>query len=66
MDEVKDDGHQIVGSLVHITAEEPELDQASFAAAVERAEQGCPFSVLLRRAGATVTVDAELTGAGKS
>jgi organic hydroperoxide reductase OsmC/OhrA len=36
------------------------LDDAALQAAVEQADEGCPFSQLLKRAGATVTVTARL------
>jgi len=56
MDEVEGQGHQIVGSNVEIHAQVDDADDAALAAAVERADEGCPFSALLRRAGATVNV----------
>jgi len=56
MDEVEDQGHQIVGSNVEIHAEVDGVDDAALAAAIELADEGCPFSALLRRAGATVSV----------
>lgn len=56
MDEVEGQGHQIVGSNVEIRAEVDGTDDAALAAAIERADEGCPFSALLRRAGATVSV----------
>ncbi|HEY6963018.1 MAG TPA: OsmC family peroxiredoxin [Gaiellaceae bacterium] len=49
MDEVGDEGHQIVAS--HVTVSGTDDD-----AAIERADAGCPFSTLLRKAGAEVTV----------
>ena len=36
------------------------LDDAGLQSAVEQAHAGCPFSQLLERAGATVTVTARL------
>ena len=56
MDEVEGQGHQIVGSNVEIHAEVDGVDDAALAAAIELADEGCPFSALLRRAGATVSV----------
>jgi osmotically inducible protein OsmC len=56
MDEVEGQGHQIVGSNVEIHAEVADADDAALAAAVKLADEGCPFSALLRRAGATVNV----------
>jgi osmotically inducible protein OsmC len=56
MDEVEGQGHQIVGSNVEIHAEVDGADDKALAAAIERADEGCPFSALLRRAGATLNV----------
>jgi osmotically inducible protein OsmC len=56
MDEVEGQGHQIVGSNVEIHAAVDGIDDDALAAAIELADEGCPFSALLRRAGATVTV----------
>ena len=60
MDEVEGQGHQIVGSVVEIVARVDGIDDAALQAAVTRADAGCPFSGLLRRAGATVEVSARL------
>ncbi|HJU36513.1 MAG TPA: OsmC family peroxiredoxin [Gaiellaceae bacterium] len=60
MDEVEGQGHQIVGSRVEIAARADGVDDAGLQAAVVRAHAGCPFSQLLERAGATVTVSARL------
>ena len=60
MDEVEGQGHQIVASQLRVAGSVDALDSATFAGAVEGADQGCPFSALLRRAGATVTIDASL------
>jgi len=60
MDEVEGQGHQIVGSHVEMVAAAEGLDDAGLQAAVAKADEGCPFSALLRRAGATVTVAARL------
>jgi osmotically inducible protein OsmC len=56
MDEVEGQGHQIVGSEVHVAADVDGVEDAALAAAIERADEGCPFSSLLKRAGASVTV----------
>jgi osmotically inducible protein OsmC len=56
MDEVPDQGHQIVGAEITVTVEADGTSEDALAAAIERADEGCPFSSLLRRAGATVTV----------
>jgi lipoyl-dependent peroxiredoxin len=60
MDEVEGQGHQIVGSRVEIVARVDGLDDAALQAAVAKADEGCPFSALLRRAGASVEVSARL------
>ena len=60
MDEVEGQGHQIVGSRVEMVARVDGIDDAALQAAVEKADAGCPFSQLLKRAGATVTVTARL------
>jgi len=60
MDEVEGQGHQIVGSRVEIVARVDGVDDAVLQAAVVAAHAGCPFSQLLERAGATVTVSARL------
>jgi osmotically inducible protein OsmC len=60
MDEVEGQGHQIVGSRVEIVARVDGVDDAALQAAVAQAHVECPFSRLLERAGATVTVTARL------
>jgi osmotically inducible protein OsmC len=56
MDEVEGEGHQIVGSQVTIRAEAENVDDAALAAAIERADAGCPFSTLLRKAGVALQI----------
>ncbi len=56
MDEVKGQGHQIVASHVTIACEVEGADDGAVAAAIERADAGCPFSTLLRNAGVEVSV----------
>ncbi len=56
MDEVEGEGHQIVGSQVSIAAAADGVSDEQLNAAIERADAGCPFSTLLRRAGAVVEV----------
>ena len=56
MDEVPDQGHQIVGAELTVHAEVEGSSDEALDAAIERADEGCPFSGLLRRAGATVSV----------
>ncbi|MDX6480898.1 MAG: lipoyl-dependent peroxiredoxin [Gaiellaceae bacterium] len=58
MDEVEGQGHQIVGSVVEFVVEVEGADEAGLQAAVHEADAGCPFSALLKRAGATVDVSA--------
>jgi len=60
MDEVEGQGHQIVGSRVEFVARVDGVDDAAFQAALVEADEGCPFSALLKRAGASVTVSARL------
>jgi lipoyl-dependent peroxiredoxin len=60
MDEVEGRGHQIVASHVEAAAAADGLDEAALRAALERADAGCPFSALLRGAGAEVHVSARL------
>ena len=60
MEEVEGQGHQIVGSNVEIVAAVDGIDDAALRAVVEKAHAGCPFSNLLERAGATVSISARL------
>jgi lipoyl-dependent peroxiredoxin len=60
MDEVEGQGHQIVASQVEAVAAVDGLDEATLAAASAKADEGCPFSQLLRRAGANVRISARL------
>jgi osmotically inducible protein OsmC len=53
MDEVEGEGHQIVGSNLTVKAE---VEGAELAPALERADAGCPFSTLLRKAGAAIEI----------
>ena len=59
MDEVEGQGHQIVGSQLTVRVGAPGLDDETLATGVELADGGCPFSALLKRAGADVDVAAE-------
>ena len=56
MDEVDGQGHQIVGSEVLVRTELDGLDDADLEAAIAAADEGCPFSALLKRAGTTVAI----------
>ena len=58
MDEVEGRGHQVVASQVELTAAADGLDDDALQAAVARADEGCPYSQLLRRAGVDVSVTA--------
>ena len=60
MDEVEGQGHQIVGSRVEIVVRADGVDEAAFQEAVAQAHVGCPFSRLLERAGAEVSITARL------
>ena len=60
MDEVEGQGHQIVGSQVDAVVSAEGLDDAGLQAALVKADEGCPFSALLKRAGAEVQVAARL------
>jgi osmotically inducible protein OsmC len=60
MDEVEGRGHQIVASHLDIVVAANGLDEDALQAHVAKADEGCPFSELLRRAGAEVHVSARL------
>jgi osmotically inducible protein OsmC len=62
MDEVVGQGHHIVGSTVSVRAVVPGADEATFAEGVRLADEGCPFSAMLKRSGADVSIEAELAG----
>ena len=60
MDEVEGRGHQIVASHVDVVVAADGLDDDALQAHVVKADESCPFSELLRRAGAEVHVSARL------
>jgi osmotically inducible protein OsmC len=60
MDEVEGAGHQIVGSNLEARAVVEGIDEAAFAEVARRADEECPFSALLKRSGAQVTLDGRL------
>jgi osmotically inducible protein OsmC len=60
MDEVEGQGHEIVASFVEATVAADGVDHDALQALVVEADEGCPFSRLLRRAGADVHVAARL------
>ena len=59
MDEVEGRGHLIVHSALVARAAAAGADQEGFATAVAAADEGCPFSILIK-ASATVAIDARL------
>jgi osmotically inducible protein OsmC len=59
MDEVEGGDHRIVASELRVQGRVRGSDEGAFAAAVARADEGCPISALIRGT-ATVTVDASL------
>ena len=60
MDEVEGKGHQIVASTVNIRGRAPGISRDDWEQKVAAADEGCPFSTLLRNAGVEVTINAEL------
>jgi len=60
MDEVEGQGHQIVASHVEAVAAAEGLDDAGLQTALAAADEGCPFSALLRRSGAEVHTSARV------
>ena len=60
MDELEGRGHQIVASHLEIVAAVDGLDEDALRGHVAKADEGCPFSELLRRAGAEVHVSSRL------
>jgi len=56
MDEVPDEGHQIVGANLSVRVDVEGASDDAIAASLERADDGCPFSTLLKKAGVTVNV----------
>jgi osmotically inducible protein OsmC len=60
MDEVEGQGHQIVASSIDAVVTAPGAGDETLRAALAAADDGCPFSALLKRAGADVSVSARL------
>ena len=60
MDEVEGQGHQIVASHVEATVRADGVDDDALQTALAKADEGCPFSQLLKRAGVDVHVSAQL------
>ena len=61
MDEVAGKGHLIVASEIDVKARAQGIDADGLEHAVRAADEGCPFSALIR-ASANVSVRAELAG----
>ena len=59
MDEVAGRGHLIVHSAIEARGVAPGADGEGFAKAAVEADEGCPFSTLIK-ASATVSIDAKL------
>jgi osmotically inducible protein OsmC len=60
MDEVEGQGHQIVASHVEATVAADGVDDAALQTLLQKADESCPFSQLLRRAGVELHVSAHL------
>ena len=60
MDEVEGKGHLIVESQLRVRVR-ANVEESAFRNAVDAADEGCPFSQLIK-AGAKVSIDAELEG----
>jgi lipoyl-dependent peroxiredoxin len=60
MDEVEGQGHQIVASHVDARVRADGVDDDALQAALAKADEGCPFSQLLKRAGVELHVSAQL------
>jgi lipoyl-dependent peroxiredoxin len=61
MDEVEGKGHLIVASALAARVVAPGADEEKLAKAAEAADEGCPFSALIK-ASASVTYEATLEG----
>jgi hypothetical protein len=62
MDEVEGKGHQIVSSHIAARVAGDGIDEGSLAVAAEAADAGCPFTTLLRAAGAQVEYTTAIGG----
>lgn len=58
MDEVEGRGHQVVASYVDAVVDVDGIDDGALRAAFEKADEGCPFSQLLRTAGVELHLSA--------
>jgi osmotically inducible protein OsmC len=61
LDEVEGGSHRIVSSDLRARARVQGIDEEALARAADAADEGCPFSALIKASG-TVTVNAELEG----
>ena len=61
LDEVEGGSHRIVASNLHARARVQDMETAELERIARVADQGCPFSALIKASG-TVTVTAELEG----
>jgi lipoyl-dependent peroxiredoxin len=61
LDEVEGGSHRIVASELHARARVTGVDRSAFERAAAAADEGCPFSALIRASG-RVTVNAQLEG----
>jgi lipoyl-dependent peroxiredoxin len=61
LDEVAGNGHRIVASEIRARARVEGIEPADLERAAAAADEGCPFSALIRASG-TVSVKAELEG----
>jgi lipoyl-dependent peroxiredoxin len=61
LDEVEGDSHQIVASEIRGHVRAPGVDASGLERAAGAADEGCPFSSLIKKSG-TVTVNVELEG----
>jgi len=59
LDEVEGEGHRIVESQLAVQAAVPNSEEGAFREAMAAADEGCPFSALIRASG-TVSIDAQL------
>jgi osmotically inducible protein OsmC len=61
LDEVEGGSHRIVASTLHARARVQDMEGAELERIAHTADEGCPFSALIKASG-TVTVTAELEG----
>jgi osmotically inducible protein OsmC len=60
MDEVEGQGHQIVASHVEAVVAADGVDDGALQTLLAKADESCPFSQLLKRAGADVVITARV------